>query len=73
MTTNYSYWNNIIHMTDEEGVLCNAQVGNIENSDAEKVNCNKCKKFMNNSKSLNISRKLRKECEAEKTKQKDNM
>lgn len=68
MTINYSYWNNIVHMTDEEGTLCNAHVGNIQNSDSEKVNCNKCKKLMADSKALKISRKLRKEREIGKEK-----
>jgi hypothetical protein len=63
MTTNNSYWDNIIHMNDEQGVLCNSHIGNIKNFDVEKVNCNKCKKFMKNPKQLNISRKIRKEKE----------
>lgn len=68
MPTNYSYWNNIVHMTDEKGVLCNAHVGDTQNSDKEKVNCNKCIHFMADSKALEISRKQRKKREEEKKK-----
>jgi len=71
MPTNYSYWNNIIHMNDDEGVLCNASVGDTKNFEIEKVNCNKCQKFMKDPKALKISRKLRKEREEEKKKAKE--
>ena len=72
MPTNYSYWNDIVHMNDDKGVLCNGHVGDTQNFESEKVNCNKCQKFMEHPKDLEVSRKNRKkhEEEAKKTEEK---
>ena len=71
MPYNRQYFQHIIHMNDsheEFPTLCGATMGDTQNTDPEKVNCNKCKRFMEDSKLLAASRKKRKEYLKEKDK-----
>ena len=56
-----SYFKDIIHMMDDQGALCGAAVeGDFNNTDPEKVNCNKCHHFMEHPGLLEAKRKREK-------------
>ena len=50
---------NVIHYRDNVGPLCNTSVGTMFSEDEQEVTCNKCKKFLEHPRDLEIARKHR--------------